>query len=441
MPLKINSEKPMTPINRRYVLKGAGATLALPFLPSLYSKDNSLKKQVKVPKRLVFLNFGYGTSHEFYPDTNLGDKFKLTERMSPLENIQKDISFISNLSNLSSFGGTHWGCTTFLTSANIRRTPGRAFHNNISCDQIAAKLIGSTNRFPSIQLTASNDDHAGMGPGLSMAWDERGNPIPAIDDPLVFYSNLFGDGGLTEEQFRRKLALDRSALDIVQDDAKSVINKINKEDKEKVEEYFNLVRSLEKQFKREEEWRHIPKPQATTKQPNAGLSGTAEVMANMDLIAAALQTDSTRIITYRLPIKAWLNEYLQQFGGSVAPHHMTHYANKETHEYKALRWREEKCSEAFAALTRKLKSIKESDGTSLLDNTIIVMGSDIRTVHQKQNLPILMAGGSAMGVRQGRHLVCKKSKTPLSNLWLSMLNHVGCNVNSFADSTEPLNLG
>ena len=170
----------------------------------------------------------------------------------------------------------------------------------------------STSQTPSEKR--NHREAGGYGPGLSMAWDERGNPIPAIRSPALFYDQLFGDGGMTPEHRRRLLGRKRSALDIVREDARSLTGKVNGENRQKVEEYFTLVRSIERQISREEQWLKIPKPKATVDEPDPELRGTAEVLANYGLMVAALQTDSTRLITYRMPTAGFLQEFKQQFG-------------------------------------------------------------------------------------------------------------------------------
>ena len=149
---------------RRTLLQGAGASMLLPLLPTLGAAPNGAP-----PKRLIFLNFGFGPSEAWYP-SEAGPDFALPPAMKSLEPLREHFSVISNLSNLASSNtGSHWGATTFLTGANVRRTPGREFHNAISCDQIAARHLGKDTRFASLALSGTNSDCAGAGPGASLA--------------------------------------------------------------------------------------------------------------------------------------------------------------------------------------------------------------------------------------------------------------------------------
>jgi hypothetical protein len=173
--------------------------------------------------------------------------------------------------------------------------------------------------------------------------------------------------------------------------------------------------------------------------PTMNPTGSADIDLMFDLMVAALQTDSTRVISYRMPTKSLLREFGEEQGmKSVGAHPMTHFGDKSTVAYQQLIWRDRKLCELFASFLDKMKTIRESDGTSLLDNSLIVMGSGLRTGHKRRNVPILFAGGGGGGVRQGQNSVNKEDETPLANLWLSMLKHVGCPVKSFADSTDVL---
>lgn len=418
-------------MTRREMLRAGGAAVALPLLPSFANGATATP-----PKKLVFLNFGFGPSKEWYPET-AGANFELPVAMKPLERHRDVFSVVSNLTNIASSDlGPHWGSTTFLTGANLRRTPGREFHNSISCDQIAAAHLGKDTRFPFLALTAP--DPGGAGPGSSLAWDQKGNPIQGVSDHVALFSQLFSDGGMSIEQRRHLLNRKRSILDAVNTDTRHINRIVGAEDRPKLEQYFSLVRNIETQLGRKEEWLDTPKPKAPMSPMTVSPEGTAGVELMFDLMVAALQTDSTRVISYLLPSASLIKEFGEQNdGNSVGAHPMTHYGAKTTVAYQQLIWRDRKLCEFFATLLDKMKSVKEADGSTLLDNTIVVMGSGLRTGHQRQNVPILIAGGGD-GVHQGQHFVYEEDKTPLGNLWLSMLKHAGCPVESFADSNGVL---
>ena len=428
-------------IDRRTLLGGAGAAMFVPLLGSMPSMARASGAAAsKPPVRLIFLNFGFGPSNEWYPDTTqAGRNYTLTPAMEPLARHRDSFSVLSNLTNLQSTGtGSHWGSTTFLTGANVRRTPGREFHNDISCDQVAAKYIGQDVRFPSLTLTGASDDVAGAGPGASLAWDALGNPIQGISDHLVLFSKLFGDGGMTIEQRRHLINQNRSVLDTICADAKSLERNLSANDKRKLNEYYDLVRDIETNLARDEEWLATPKPDATLAEPEASPLGTPGIELMFDLMVAALQTDSTRVISYRMPSNSLFQEFAAETGkGVTGAHRMTH-SPKGTAGYDQLVWRDRKLCDLFGTLLDKMKAVREPDGSTLLDNSLIVMGSSLRTGHRRQNLPILFAGGGGGGVRQGQHAVYEEDKGSLCNLWYSMLKHVGCPVKNFVDGDHVL---
>ncbi len=426
-------------MNRRTVLRGAGAALFLPLLGSM-SRAGGLAASGKPPVRLIFLNFGFGPSLEWYPDTaQAGRNFTLPVAMRPLARHRESFSVLSNLTNIQSTGtGSHWGSTTFLTGVDVRRTPGREFHNAISCDQVAAQFIGQDVRFPSLSLTGASGDVAGAGPGASLAWDTQGNPIQGISNHVALFSKLFGDGGLTIEQRRHLIDQNRSVLDAVATDAKSVMGQVSTNDQRKVNEYFDLIRDIELNLKRDEDWLERPKPAAPFKEPSESPKGTKGIELMFDLMVAALQTDSTRVITYRMPTDSLLQEFGAESGNkTTGAHRMTH-SGKGTVGYEQLIWRDHKLCELFATFLDKLKATLEPDGSTLLDNSLIVMGSSLRYGHKRENLPILFAGGGGSGVRQGQHVVYEENKSTLCNLWFSMLKHTGCPVDHFSDGDHVL---
>lgn len=421
-------------IDRRTVLRGAGVAALLPLMESI---SRSATPKGTPPKRLVFLNFGYGPSEEWYPDTtDAGEDFSLPDAMKPLKRHRRSFSVLSNLTNINASNtGSHWGSTTFLTGADVRRTPGREFHNDISCDHVAAKHIGKDVRYASLALTGPDGDIAGCGPGSSLSWDSMGNPIQGIADHVALFSLLFGDGGMSIEQRRHLLNRKRSVLDAVRTNAKSISGIVSSRDRQKVDEYFTLIRSIEGRLTRNEDWLSRPKPESPIPQPASNLAGTTGVELMFDLMVAALQTDSTRVISYRMPTMSLLREYGDATGRTVVGSHpMTHFGTKTSDAYKQLAWRDEKVCDLFATLLDKMQAVPEPDGSTLLENSLIVMGSSLRTGHRRRNLPILFAGGGGGGIRQGQHLVYKENESALDNLWLSMLRHVGCPVDSFAGS-------
>lgn len=425
----------MTPHSRRRFLCAAGTMLALPSFESLgpfrrsaWAVDNAGPR----PKRVVFLGFGYGVTNEtWFPDVKqTGAGYTLPDGLKPLERHKSDFTVIQGLTNQYN-NEAHWGSTFWLTGANRYSQPGQSFHNTISADQVAAAHLGADTRFSSIQLGSEDVITSGHGPGLSLAWDARGKPISGLDNPVSAFHRMFSAESLPLEQRQAKLAQRRSVLDAVLSDAKRVERGLNRGDADKLDEYFQSIRDIEVRLSKEEQWLSIAKPASPMPEPQSGLAGRDEIKMMYDLIVAAYMTDSTRVITYRQPV----GTLLKSLSISFAPHDVSHYIPGE--RTTASQRRDVAQSELLAGLIDQLKATKEPDGSSLFDHTILVYGSNIRTIHYLDNCPTLIAGRGA-GLKLGEHFVLKDKSTPLCNLWLALLNGVGANVKSHGDSTRIL---
>ena len=414
------------PISRRTVLRGAGASLALPMLEAMSAPRKSVSKS---PRRLVFLGFPFGVTEEtwFPSESEVGSKYKMPLGLKPLEKHRKDFSILSHLSNKFYPGSVHSGTTTYLTSANIYRDPTTQFKNSISCDQVAAEYLGRTTRFKSLQLSTKGE--GGLGPGLSLSWDAKGTPIAGEMDPIDVFNKLFGDGGLSLEERRKQILEEKSILDSVYEDIRSIHKVVSKNDREKINEYLSSIRAMELDLKRAYIWAGKPKPKTTLKAPEHKLRGINSVRSMYDLIVAALQTDSTRVITYRQP----LGSILKDLGHDNIPtHSMSHYKGFDSRR-AASEARDKAQSELLAYLIGKMKATKDVYGRSLLDQSLIAYGGGIRCVHDQMNTPMILAGHGGGGLKTGRHYVYKSRETPLANLWLSMIQHAGAPVESFGD--------
>jgi hypothetical protein len=323
----------------------------------------------------------------------------------------------------------HWGSTFWLTGANRFAEPGQSFHNTISADQVAAQTLGKETRYSSIQLNGgdANIEGPGHGPGLSLAWNAAGKPVGGMNSPALLFHRLFSEENLPLERRQSMLAQSRSVLDAVLTDARKLQRNLSRTDTDKLNEYFQSIRELENRIAKEEQWLGVPNPKAPLPPPGEGLRGKEEVRLMYDLMVAAFQADSTRVFTYRQPI----DTMVKSLGIKVAPHDMSHYAPGERMEASQLRDRVQ--SELLAGLLDKLKAAKEPDGSTLLDHTCVVYGSNLRTVHTLDNCPTVVAGGGA-GIKLGQHRVLQKN-TPLCNLWLTLLRGVGSDVERHGDST------
>ena len=415
-------------MKRRNFIKAAGSLIFLPALSSLGqvgSSNSSLSK-------MVFIGYGFGPTNDWYPDIKqIGKNYKLTPALEPLKAFKNDFSIVSNYSNLNA-NSVHGSCETFLTGADTSRTRGKAFHNAVSCDHIAAKVLGKDSRYSSLVFTGNGD---GCGHGLSMSWDDVGNPIPGYKDPLTIYNNLFGDGTVSKEARLHALNNKQSILDAVVGQIKNVEQKVSKKDKNKLDEYFTGIRNIEVRLNKDIQWIDVPLPKAPIPKPEAKLEGYQRLEIIIDLMVAALQTEQTRVSTLRIGTNDLLKQINKEFGSNMGAHNMSHYGSDDNDpRLKASRERDLRHSKLLARLIAGLKSKKDKDGSSLLDNTVITMGTGVRTKHGLKDLPIIVAGGHNLGLKQGQHVVGQSRKSRLSNLWLTLLQQSGVQVNNFSDS-------
>lgn len=422
-------------VPRRHFLQAAGSLITLPVLESFgHRRFAAAAAPVTPPKRLIFLGFGWGVTEEFwYPNISQpGAAYELPGGLKPLERHKADFSIVQGLWNKYSNEG-HSGSTWWLTGANRYAQAGQSFHNSISADQVAAEHLGKQTRFASLQLCGSESaGGSGHGPGLSLAWDVRGKPIAGLNSPLETFHRLFSKDTTPLEQQRSLLAQRRSVLDAVLENARSLQRDLNQNDNAKLDEYFEGIRDIETRLSKDEKWMGVPQPQSPIPEPKPGLQGREEIKLMYDLMLAAMQTDSTRVLTYRQPVSTLLTS----IGVNVFPHDMSHYHTVLGEKLDASQRRDVAQSELLAGFIDKLKATKEADGSRLFDHVAVAYGSNIRTGHSLDNCPTLLTGGGA-GVKLGQNIVVSKG-TPLCNAWLALLNGLGVPAERHGDSTGVL---
>jgi hypothetical protein len=419
-------------ISRRSFLMGSGALLALPCLESLVDAGEPSRSGNPVdPVRMVFMGVGYGfTNESFYP-TKPGKwaDIGLPEGMSPLRAHQSDITMVGNLAS-GKASDPHFGSTNFLTGVDTIGVPGKNFYNAISCDQVAAETLGKDTRYPSLRLSPSSlYENNGHGRGLSLSWDRAGNPLPGINSPLALYRALFANKVENLDAAKRRLEERKSILDLMELDGKAVNRQLGTDDQSKLDEYFQSVRQAELALDQESSWLDRPKPNAPFEYSESP-SGDKEIRLAYQLIALALQTDATRVVTYMMPNKS----LLQSIGHPYEPHGVSHYGVGPNYK-EASQARERKHCDLLASFLASLKEKKDAQGRRLFDTTLISFGSTLRWGHVMKSLPLILAGGAAKRLKRGEYVLLPKESTPLSNVWLTLLKEVGVKAETFGQST------
>lgn len=407
--------------NRRHFLRAAGVTLALPWLERF-----ALANPAGVPRRMVCICTPLGLhGPNFFPE-KAGKDYALTPYLDILKEHRGDFTVMSGLAH-PEIENSHDSIFSFLTSApHPERRAG--FRNTISLDQLAAEKIGTQTRFPSIALS---------GEGFSLSWTRSGALVPSNWSPSRLFATLFIEGRPEEVAAQaERLRNNRSILDSVGERAKQLRYELGANDREKLDEYFGSVRELEQRMTKAEEWAKKPKPKVSARQPqdvpNSGdLIGRTRLL--FDMTHLALQTDSTRLITILLGGASTVPPIP---GVNLAHHDLSHHGQDPV-KLAQLKIVESEKLKLLSDLLGKLKATKE-DGATLLDRTMVFFSSNLGNAsnHSCKNLPVIFAGG---GFKHGQHLAFDpKNGPPLSNLFVSMLQRLGLEVDRFGTSTGTL---
>lgn len=413
---------------RRSFLKAAGVTIALPLLESSQSA-RAAGPRTKAPTRMVCIGNEFGMyPGAFWPKT-FGPDYEATPLLKPLTPHRRDFTVFSHLDH--GLKGGHFAIHGYLTGVKAADAKGMK-DGGISLDQRAAEFVGSQTRFPS--LTIGSED--GLHGGCRMSWTRTGTRVPPIPGPRELFRQLFvNDSAEAKKKAADRILLQESILDAVQGDAKSLERQLSKSDRQKLDEYFSSIRDVEVKLQLDRQWQKVPKPKPPIIEPeNRGL--TNDLPALYELIALALQTDSTRVATLEI-------------GGSFAAsalgirkgyHSLSHHGKAKAN-IDLLVQIEKYQMEQFAKFVERLKSIRDlQSDCSLLEHTMVLMGSGMGNAnsHTNSDLPVILAGG---GFRHGEFKQFPSEsgrRIPLSNLFVSMLQRFGVETDEFSMSTGTL---
>ena len=401
-------------ISRRRFLRTAGVSLALPWLDAFVSGARGA--DANPPRRLICICAPLG----FYPGSFIpqatGGDYELSKYLKVVGKYREDFTVISGLAGIS---GGHQAIDGFLTGVPGAGQPG--IRNGISVDQFAAEHIGGQTRFPSLALS---------GEGLGLSWTRTGARVPAHNSPSRLFAAMFLEGQDNEvRQQLLNLEEGRSILDDVRGQAKSLRSKLGADDRAKLDEYLTSVRELEQRLVINEKWIKTPKPKVNVEPPK-DISNRSDLIGRtrllFDLAHLAVQTDSTRLITIML---AGATSAPPIPGVSLGHHDLSHHG-KDPGKLAQLELIEMECMKVLCELVGKLKQSQEA-GETLLARTMVYLGSNLgdASSHSNKNLPILVAGG---GFRHGQHLALDpQNPPPLCNLYVSMLQRLGIEVDKF----------
>ena len=421
--------------SRRSFLRGAGAVVALPYLESIVAptKTHAATGAEVEPMRMVCIGLEYSIYPGGFFPKEVGRDYAMPMYLKPLEGLRDQFTVFSHLDHPGVKGG-HDATHSYLSG--VRSEIASSYPaGNITLDQMASEFIGANTRFPSMQLNTGGANTFGGG----ISWTRNGVAIPPMTNLQTIFDKLFSE---TPESQKERLAnsykMSTSILDVVREDAKSLRKRLAKNDQKKLDEYFSSVRDVEKRLAVSEEWLDRAKPVVDYRLPDPlPRSLKDEIPLYYDLIKLALQTDSTRILTY--DIVGWANDSGIN-GVEKGYHDLTHHG-KDPSVLSQLQLVEQMFTSELARFLDSLRAVQVGPDFSLLDKTMVLFGSGLGNAssHSNRDLPILLAGG---GLRHGEHRDYPKTngrQTPLCNLYLTMLQRFGMEIDQFGTSTGTLN--
>ncbi len=447
-------------ISRRKMLKGVGAAIALPFLEAMIPSSFAAPSRANFPVRSAFMFMPNGVHPDRWTPSGMGTHFELSPTLQPLKHLKNDVLVLGQLMNKHSiFQGAdgHYAKTAnLLTCLPITKTAGDNINSGgISVDQLIANHYKDDTLFPSLEygldkIATGVDINVGFTRlyASSISWKNATTPLSKEIDPRLAFDRLFKSFVSSKPENPHK----NSILDAVMDDAKSLKNNLGRSDQDKLEEYLESIRSIEKRITNQAslkdfESKITPDIRKELNRVNQNIDEYVEVYAGVDvtektrlmfdIMALALWSDASRVTTFMFGNSVSNRNFSFLDGVSGAHHSLSHHMNHEEklEQYDRItKWH----IEQYAYFLNRLKSIKEGDGT-LLDNSMVMFASGLRdgNRHSPRDLPIIIGGKGGGKIKTGQNLIFEEN-TPLANLYTSWLQTVGVETEKFADSTRAL---
>ena len=443
----MNRINPSPELSRRHLLRGAGTLLALPLFDSLLPAAEV--KAAKKPARFVAMYHPNGVNpYKWYP-TAPGAAYEMPENLAVLKDFREDLTVFSGLAHFRvPQNAGHWGLSNLLTGYG--NGAGKKYGNSMSIDQVLAPHLGAETRFQSLNLSRGSGVGALNQDIVTMSFGRRGSPIPAESSPRKVFQRLFVEPTAeAKARFAHLQEEDRSILDSVLGDARSLKRRLGRRDQEKLDDYFSNIRRVETGMRREAEWLDVPRYEVEPKTRERLLAEDRyDYDLMLELIGLALVSDTTRVITF---------VQMQEPG----LYHGASHWNKNPKELLPImdEW-DTKWLGGLQRLATTLRQHEEGDGTLLDRTTIVYGGGHGRRPHYTHDLPLLLLGGRDFGFKHGQHLAFGPDKevktestdlnefirkrgdfkqTPLANLYVSVATAMGVDLPAFADSNGYLN--
>lgn len=421
-------------ISRRAILRGGSAALTLPWLEAMGDQSPAEPPAAAPPRRLVCMYFPLGVCNEDWYPAKVGPGLELSPTLRTLERVKSQVTVVSGLRHPLAPGGHH--CAVgFLTGRDPKRESG------ISVDQIVANAYGRATRFPSLQFRKDSGGRSGE----PISFTGEGTPIPAASRPAAIFERLFvPESQEARASARRTAANQRSILDTVRDDARQLSVRLGARDRRKLDEYLYSVRDVERIVQQSEAFIDTPKPTVDGGVLNCEWDGdAADVRVKYDLMFLALQTDSTRVVSWL--IESEHNNPDLRHLSIIGRHALSHNGGDEK-KLAALAASDRFYASELARFLEKLQAERIGD-ENLLDTTLVLYGSGLNNGngfkngtgnHFNDKIPLLLAGGRGLGIAGDRHIKIDDGSVPATNLHLAMLHALGLRLPSFSDSTGPL---
>ena len=436
-------------LNRRTVLRGTGAVLALPVLEAMMPASSVAAEIADASrKRLHVIYTPNGMMMEHWTPAQAGEGYEMTPILKPLEAQKDKFVVISGLDHvqaeaLGDGAGDHGRCCgSWLTGMHVKKTEGADLASGISMDQVVAKQFGEITQIPSLEmgleppsLVGSCDTGYSCAYTNTLSWSSASTPLPVTINPREVFERLFGEGDSLDAKSRlAQLKRQASILDFVADDAKRLSSRMSANDKKKLDEYMTSVRDIERRIQKMEkggaDTAALPSYARPTGVPD-DFQGHARMM--IDLMVLAAQADLTRVNTLMLAREVSGRSY-PEIGVPDAHHALSHHGN-DPEKIAKLTKINTLHMEQIAYYVKRMSETKDGNGT-LLDHSLLLAGASLAdpNKHEHRNLPTIVAGGL---IRGNRHVAAPKD-TPMTNMMLSMMDTLGVHADKLGDSTGRL---